>query len=290
MSTHHLKNNLLSLSVNSFGAELISLKNNSGHELIWQADKNIWPRYAPVLFPIVGKLKNDQYTYQNKTYTLSQHGFARDKEFILIHKSETKLQFELTANKETLVNYPFHFSLIISYEVLKNKLIISYKVFNPDAKELLFSIGAHPGFNCKRVNGESLSDLELEFPNTNELTAEKLNNGLLSNETYKVKLNDHKLELNKELFENDALVFKNSQIKEVILSSKKSDQKVGFNCENWPYFGIWTKKGCDDFICLEPWFGIADSQNADGKLEGKEGILRLKPYENVVMDYEIILQ
>ena len=163
MAVHQLENSLLSVSVNSFGAELASLKNNLQEELIWQADKTIWPRHAPVLFPVVGKLKNNLFSYQNKEYTLPQHGFARDKEFILIHKCENKLEFELTSNKESLLLYPFHFSLIISYTLIENKLNTSYKIFNPDANELLFSIGAHPGFNCRRTENEAISDYELEF-------------------------------------------------------------------------------------------------------------------------------
>ena len=180
--------------------------------------------------------------------------------------------------------------MIIGYELKENQLIISYKVFNPDVKELLFSIGAHPGFNCKTVKDESLSDFELHFPNTNELIAEKLNNGLLSGETYKIELQNNKLALNKELFENDALVFKNSQIQEVRLHSKKSKANIKFNCKNWPYFGIWTKKGCDDFVCLEPWQGITDNENANGKLENKDGVISLKPYEIFEISYQIIIE
>ena len=288
MKNYSLKNNFLSVSVNSLGAELTSLRKiNSNEELIWQADKNIWPRHAPVLFPIVGKLGNNNYSFENKMYSLPQHGFARDKEFILINQNDKQLQFELTSNKETLPVYPFHFSLIVGYELKQNELIISYKVFNPDNENLLFSIGAHPGFNCKRINGESLSDFELEFKNINELTVEKLSNGLLNGETYKIKLDNDKLKLKKELFENDALVLKNSQVSEISLSSGKSKTRITLECNNWPYFGIWTKPEREDFICLEPWLGIADNENANGDIQKKEGIIVLKPYQIFDAFYKI---
>ncbi len=291
MQNYFLKNNFLCASVDSLGAELNSFKiNSSDEELIWQAYKNVWPRHAPVLFPIVGKLKNDQYSYQNKNYSLPQHGFARDSNFVLIKQNKTQLQFELTSNKETLPVYPFHFSLIIGYELIEKELIISYKVFNPDNKNLLFSIGAHPGFNCRRINGESLSDFELQFKNINKLTIEKLSNGLLSGEKNKLKLQTNKLKLKKELFENDALVLKNSQVSEISLSSGKSKTRITLECNNWPYFGIWTKPGCEDFICLEPWFGIADNENTNGKLREKEGIIAIKPYQIFETFYKIMIK
>jgi galactose mutarotase-like enzyme len=279
MAVYSISNKKLSISVNSLGAELISLKSNST-ELLWQADKTVWPRYAPVLFPIVGKLKENKFKHNNAEYNLNQHGFARDKEFTLIEQSESILEFELTANEETLEIYPFHFSLRIRYELNDSTLRVKYLVFNPDKSDLLFSIGAHPGFNCKRIAGESLNDFYLEFNKQDKLVIEKLSDGLLSGETSELELNAGKLPLNEKLFEFDALVFKNTQIETITLCSVKSEQKIVMNCKGWPYFGIWTKKGSDAFVCLEPWFGIADSVDSNGSLELKEGIIQLQPYQN----------
>jgi galactose mutarotase-like enzyme len=279
MAFYSISNKKLSVTVNSLGAELISLKSSST-ELLWQADKTVWPRYAPVLFPIVGKLKDNKFKHNNAEYNLSQHGFARDKEFTLIEQRETILEFELTANEETLEIYPFHFSLRIRYELSDATLAVKYLVFNPDKTDLLFSIGAHPGFNCKRLEGETLSDFYLEFKSNNHLTIEKLKDGLLSGETSIIKLDSGKLQLNAELFENDALVFKNTQIEEIELCSTKSEQQIKLNCKNWPYFGIWSKKGSDAFVCLEPWYGITDSVGYNGNFYLKEGVIRLQPYQS----------
>jgi galactose mutarotase-like enzyme len=283
MSSHSISNTQISISVNSLGAELISLKKNE-KEFLWQSDKNVWARYAPVLFPIVGKLKNNEYLFDNTAYNLPQHGFARDSEFTLIAQNKTSLEFEITADENTLKIYPFHFSLRILYELNENSLTIKYKVFNPDKKDLLFSIGAHPGFNCK-----SLNDNYLEFENKNELTAEKLKDGLLSGETYKLKLENGRLQLSTELFDNDALVFKNTQIEKVALCSTKTKEKIILTCKNWPYFGIWTKKGSDAFVCLEPWYGIADSVNSSGELVKKEGIVKIGPYKYFNTEFELAL-
>jgi galactose mutarotase-like enzyme len=278
MAVFTLDNNTLQIAINSFGAELISLKHQKT-ELIWQADKNIWPRYAPVLFPIVGKLKNDAYTVDSTEYKLGQHGFARDKEFTLISQTESVLEFELTASEDTMKLFPFHFSFIIRYALEKNRLTISYKIFNPDNTTLFFSVGAHPGFNCGRVQGESINDFYLDFGEKEELIAQKLENGLISDTTYSLPLRNGVLELSTRLFDSDAVVLKNNQVSSVTLASSKTEAKIKMECSNWPYFGIWTKKGSDAFVCLEPWYGIADSVNAAGALKEKEGILSLDPQD-----------
>ncbi len=267
MSVHSISNKLISISVNTLGAELISLKSNNT-ELLWQADKTVWPRYAPVLFPIVGKLNSGE-------YPLTQHGFARDKEFVLVEQKNNCLEFELTANEETLSLFPFQFSLRIRYELDVSGIKIKYIVFNPSNESLPFSIGAHPGFNCKRIAGESLEDFYLEFENKKELTAEKLKDGFLNGETYSIELNENKLSLSTDLFNNDALIFKNKQIEKVKLCSTRSKTQIILNCKDWPYFGIWSKKGSDAFVCLEPWYGITDSVKKDSDFIAKDGIISL---------------
>lgn len=284
---HTIQNKYVSIIVNSFGAELVSIKNKPGVELLWQAKKEIWSRHAPVLFPIVGRLQDNKYVYDKNEFVLSQHGFARDKEFALVEQSDTSLRFELTDNEDSFQVYPFHFSLIISYELIANKIVVRYEVFNPDYQDLLFSIGAHPGFNCCRIPGETMDDYYLEFESTNQLVAEQLKDGLLSGENYTIMLQNNRLPLSVDLFTNDALVLKNNQIESIRLSSKKSDNSIELNCKGWPYFGIWAKKGCAEFVCLEPWFGITDSVNSSGKIEDKEGIIRVNPYSSFEKEFSL---
>lgn len=286
---YELKNNFLSVKINSFGAELCSvISTESAIEYIWQADKAIWNRHAPNLFPIVGKLKDGTYTYQDKSYQLPQHGFARDNEFICIENSDTIVAFELTANEKLLTVFPFHFSLQIKYTLLQNNLKVSYSVFNPDNRALYFSIGAHPAFNCPLSDDEVFEDYELIFPNKNLLIINQLNDGLITEQTKTIELDYNKLPVNQHLFENDALVFTNNQIKEVQLISKKTKKGVVLKSLNWPYFGIWTKKQTSQFVCLEPWFGIADSENATGDFTTKTGIIKLESEQNFDCEFEMI--
>ncbi|MDQ3290846.1 MAG: aldose 1-epimerase family protein, partial [Bacteroidota bacterium] len=144
---HTLQNDTFQIGVQEHGAELCSFKNTQTNlEYIWQADPAIWARHAPVLFPIVGKLKDNQYTYKGKSYTLPQHGFARDHAFTLESKTENSLTFLLQQSEASLNNYPFDFRLFISYRLEENALTVAYRVENPSDKNLYFSLGAHPGF------------------------------------------------------------------------------------------------------------------------------------------------
>ncbi len=157
-------NDYLEATFRTTGAELVSLKRNSDdREFIWQADPDHWGRHAPILFPFVGKLKNDSYQYQGQTYKMNQHGFARDMEFNLIDQEKEFIRFSFTSIDQTLKVYPFRFELIISYRLEENSLIVACEVKNLESPDLYFSIGAHPAFNCPLVQGEVRSDYWLEF-------------------------------------------------------------------------------------------------------------------------------
>ncbi|WP_242851368.1 hypothetical protein [Clostridium sp. DMHC 10] len=147
-----LQNELLKVEAVEKGAELTSIKTvKDGAEYLWTAKSDIWARHAPILFPIVGKVKNNTYRINDDTYTLSQHGFARDMNFEVMEGTSDKAVFKLTYNEETLSKYPYKFELIVKYELKENEIEASYKVKNVDSQEIYFSIGAHPGFNCPVV-------------------------------------------------------------------------------------------------------------------------------------------
>jgi len=270
---HKLVSDLLTVRINSFGAELASIKNNAGLEFIWIAKKDVWGRHAPILFPIVGRLKDNKYTLNNKTYALAQHGFARDNDFTLTQGNDQTCTFQLNASDETRKAYPFDFHLQITYTLNGNALTCAYKVKNPSQSEIIFSIGAHPGFNCPLTTTETFEDYYLEFEK-NSFVQTTLADGLTSGkkefETF-CKI----VYLSKTLFENDALVFEDNQIDKIVLRSSKSSHQIVLTCKDWPCFGIWTKKGTTEFICLEPWFGIADDVNSMHELRHKPEMIRL---------------
>ena len=284
-----LESNKLKVTINSFGAELCSVKNKNGLEFIWQAKKDVWARHAPVLFPIVGKLKDNFFVFEGNRYELPQHGFARDMKFELTEHSTSTCTFEINANTETKNNFPFEFRFQINYQLLENKLITTYKIFNPSAKPIFFSVGAHPGFNCPLLPNENYNDYYLEFEK-NSFSQTQLNNGLRIDSKSDLLLQNNKLFLSKELFDNDALVFENDQIDGLSLCSSVSEHKITLECQNWPFFGVWTKKGNTEFVCLEPWQGIADNINSSNELTKKDGIIELAPNSEFVCSFSLVFK
>lgn len=284
-----LQSNNLTLAIQSKGAEISSILFNH-LEYIWQAKENIWPRHAPVLFPIVGKLKNNSFQYNSHVYSLTQHGFARDNEFEMISRSENAITFELRNNGVTEKVYPFEFNFQIKYAIEKDTVICEYTIRNPSSSDdLFFSVGAHPGFRIPLLDTEKFTDYTLNFHNSKPFFATELADGLLTNSKKELSLIDGDLTITDDLFDKDALVFENSQIDSIGLRSSVSGKGVELVCRNWPYFGIWSKKGCREFICLEPWHGIADSVDSTGDLRNKKGIIQLKPFEEFDCSFSVKL-
>lgn len=271
-----IQNDKLRATFNNLGAELVSLINiETGKEIMWSGNPNFWSGISPVLFPIIGALKNEQYIFENQTYELPRHGFARRRIFAVKESSENEVVFELTSDEESLKIYPFQFSLEIKYTLVANKLTVDYLVKNLSQKQMYFSLGAHPGFAIDTENGLNYNDYEIAFSNDDELQIHPLADNLISNQTQTIDLENKVLPLSYELFSKDALVTTNMRSKELILRNNKNHHKVIFTFSNFPYFGIWAAKNAD-FVCLEPWQGIADLENHNQQLTEKFGILRLE--------------
>lgn len=283
-----LRSEHLSIAVNSHGAELCSIKNRNGTEFIWQADPSVWARHAPLLFPIVGKLKDNTFIFDGKSYTLPQHGFARDLEFVLTRADETSCSFELRSTPETRIKYPFDFVLTTDYCLDNNKIVVSHNVRNPSKTPLFFSIGAHPGFNCPATPNERFEDHYLEFEK-DQYVITLLQNGQRTSRKDSLRLKDKRLFLSPSVFDQDALVFEKGQIDRLTFSSLVSGPVLTLECSGWPWFGIWSKKGASRFVCLEPWQGVTDHETATQRLEDKEGIIRLEAGAVFNCSYSIII-
>ena len=284
---YKISNNFISAVIKDFGAQLCSLKRNGVNiEYIWQADEKYWPRHSPILFPIVGKLIDDEYIYDNKTYKMSQHGFARDNIFTLFEKKKNYLCFKLEQNKQTLEQYPFNFELYLSYQLIENSLKIGYKVINKDDKTMPFSIGAHPAFNWPLSN-ERKNDSYFKFYDTEELERFPLTKDGISGKKEFLPLFDGKLNINKKVFKNDALVIENLKEKTILFANNINDKFIRVEFDDFPYLGLWSKPSGAPFICIEPWHGIADFIGHNKKLEDKKGIKFLKKNEVFLTSYII---
>lgn len=265
-----IKHNKNSAVISSLGAELVSFSKNETN-YIWTVDNLFWNKTSPVLFPIVGKLQNDTYSLNGKEYNLPRHGFARDFEFDLIEKNENSLIFSFTQNEKTIRLFPFNFELQIAYLLNDDKLEISYLIKNNSDVTMPFSIGAHPAIAINTT----INKYAIEFGNCQKLTCHNLNNQLFDGTTNDIILNDHKLPLSYSLFEKDAIVIKDFECKNLIIF-ENGIPYLKFDLGNFPDLGIWTKQDAP-FLCIEPWFGYADSQNTSVDFLNKEGIQILEP-------------
>ncbi len=276
-----LSNSELTATINTFGAELISIKNNSNREYIWEGNPNYWGKHSPILFPIVGSLKNNNYIYNNSIYHLPRHGFAREMDFEVKEKTDIEVVFSLKQTGATLEKYPFNFELQISYTLTNSVLKIGYKVINNNDFSMPFSIGAHPAFALP----SDFKNYELLFEKSEKLIVSTLENDLISNATYILPMENNSLRLNYSLFENDALIFKTIASKSVSITENKIPfLKVHYN--DFPSLGIWTKSQAP-FICIEPWIGYADTIENNGNLEDKEGIQILGENQTFETNYLI---
>ena len=284
---YEIKNEFIKAKIKSFGAELNSLqKCGKDLEYIWQGDAKYWARHSPILFPIVGRLKKDNYFYKNQKYNMSQHGFARDKEFEVVNQTDSFIKFKLSSDEKSLEIYPFDFELYLSYKLEKSCLIISYKVVNKSDDKMLFSIGAHPAFNWSLEKDLKKEDYFLEFE-INNSKRYFLNELGLVYDSMDLEFKEKKLFLNEELFKNDALVFNDLNIKKLIFKNIKNENFIKLNFENFPYLGIWSKPSGAPFLCIEPWFGVADENSSNQNLEEKKGMINLNKDELFSCFYSI---
>ena len=277
---HHLENDILKIAIDTHGAELSSIVNKKENkEMLWQGDPAFWGRKSPVLFPVVGKYKNCKTTYENKEYSLGQHGFARDSEFALVEKTDNKISFELLSNEETLAKYPFTFRLVCSFELKNNKIIVGWNVENTDDKKIYFSIGAHPAFYCEKSKTVlSMNGDNLKYSLVNS-------DGLYTPQKYDVESD---FVLHDNIFDKDALIIENSNVTEVsLIDNNKKYLTMKFEA---PLFGIWspTKKNAP-FVCIEPWYGRCDAEDFNGDITEREWSNSLDIGETWYKEYEIII-
>jgi galactose mutarotase-like enzyme len=278
-----ITNATLTAQIKHTGAELCSLKDSLNKEYIWNGNPAFWGKHSPVLFPIVGTLKNNLYQFNGTEYQMSRHGFAREMDFELIDKKENSAIFSLKSTNETLQKYPFDFELHLIYTLENKSLKIEYKVFNNSESKMPFSIGAHPAFD---LPGD-FENYSLAFEKEETLSYYLLEDGLISNSTNELALDKNELHLNYKLFENDALVFKKIASKSItILENSKPFLKVNYS--DFPDLGIWTPPNAP-FICIEPWFGYSDTVDQFGNLFEKEGIQVLEANTTFHSTFSIII-
>lgn len=276
-----IQNNFLKATINTRGAELNSLvKFVDEKEYIWDGNPDFWGKHSPVLFPIVGTLKNNSYYYEDKKYELSRHGFARDLEFEVIKQTENSLAFSLKSSDLTLKSYPFSFELQLTYTLKENELKMGYSIHNLNDVKMPFSIGAHPAFALP----ESFEKYSLEFEKQENLECFILEKDLIST-SYIIPLEEKKIPLTYSIFEKDALIFKKLESKKITLIEKNLPL-LSVSIKDFESLGIWSKVGAQ-FVCIEPWLGYSDTTESNGNILEKEAIMILEPQKSFTSEFSI---
>ncbi|GAA4303527.1 aldose 1-epimerase family protein [Aestuariibaculum suncheonense] len=285
-----LENDLLKIGVKKTGAELCEIsavKNKT--QFMWDANPDVWAGFAPNLFPIIGALKDNTYLLNNKAYNLPKHGFIRDNDKIELHKqTQDSLTFKRSYDETSLKVYPFKFEFFITYKLKDSTLDVIHTIKNLDDNTMYFSLGGHPAFKCPVHNNETYTDYSLIFEHTenSETHMVSLTDGLIFNETAPLFNNTNIIRLTHDLFDKDALIFKDLKSKKVTLNSKNSGDILTVSYHDFPYLGIWAKP-TGDYVCIEPWLGIADSVTHNQDFKTKEGILTLEPGKTFMATYSI---
>lgn len=270
-------NDVLTVSINPKGAELSSIFHKQYNlEYMWDADPAFWAKKSPVLFPIVGTLKNNEFFFQDIPYKLGRHGFARECTFSGSEQSQDAVTFFLRSDEKTFQQYPFNFELAIRYRLNGPTLAVTYTVTNQGDEAMYFSVGGHPAFRVPLAEGTGYNQYYLEFSEPETASRWPISpDGLIESAPTPLLQHTVRLPLKKDLFYEDAVVFKHLESGKIALRSDHTPRGLEMDFSGFPYLGIWAARDAD-FVCLEPWCGIADSVDTTQQLVAKEGINRLE--------------
>jgi galactose mutarotase-like enzyme len=282
---HTLRSDDITATIAAHGAELCSLQNAQGLELLWQAGA-AWPRHAPLLFPIVGRLKNDQLQHRGKAYPMTQHGFARDLRFDWAERGPTCCTLTLADDAATRSRYPFAFRLAVTYTVNNAELEVVLEITNTGDEMLPASIGAHPAFNWPLLPGLEKEAYELTFSSDERSPIRRLKDGLLRAEAEPTPVRGKILSLSEKLFAEDAVILDRPASHSVRYAAARGPS-IEIHWEGFRELGIWSKPAGAAFLCIEPWHGFASPLTFDGEFADKPGVMHISPAAQRSLNYRI---
>ncbi len=288
---YSIQNEHLEITVRTYGAELISIKSKNQIEYIWQRNPEFWNRCAPILFPVVGRLRDKYTMIDNKKYSMDIHGFLKDQEFILLSRSNDHLSFYHKFTSETLEMYPFCYEAMISYFIKGNQVRTQFQITNISQVEMPFNIGAHPAINCPLYENEQFSDYDIEFEHPETFSSPTIEaNGTLNFDQPKVHYHNLKrFSLQREAFFLDTIVIQHVKSQQVRLRNQ-ANKGIIFRFPRFKTFAIWTRYHQNaPYICLEPWIGYGDRYDSNHNFLEKDDLVILKPQEDFSIYYDIEL-
>ena len=290
MKTFVLENEILTATIREKSAELISLKRkDTNQEYMWNADPEFWGWTSPILFPVVGNFRDNQFRYEGKTYSMVQHGFARHRNFQLDSLTDTEIWMSLEDDEETYAQYPFRFRLMLGYKLDGASIKVMWKVENKEDKTMHFSIGGHPALLCPIGKEANRTECYLGFETEKdslEYLMVDIPTARIAEERHTLNLEDGMKKITKGMFDFDALIFDNYQVKTAYLAGADKKPYIKMHTET-PLIAFWSPKENAPFICFEPWCGMADSVNFEGTLEERAWAEKLGAKETFETSYII---
>jgi galactose mutarotase-like enzyme len=285
--THIIASRGITATIKAAGAELCSLKNTDELELLWQAAPE-WPRHAPLLFPIVGRLKNDELRHKGKTYPMTQHGFARDQRFAWVSREAASCKLVLMDNDATRARYPFAFRLEVTYAAKGADLEVTFEIANPGSETLPASLGGHPAFGWPLLPGLAKEAYTLTFSHDEPAPIRRLKGGLMRPDAQPSPVKGRTLALSERLFDDDALILDRIASTSVRYAADRGPS-IELSWDGFRELGIWSKPGGAPFLCIEPWHGFASPVDFDGEFADKPGLMQIAPGTSRSLSYRIRL-
>ena len=291
-----LRDNGYEATIELKGAQLVSLKDKTGREYIWQRDPEVWPKCSPILFPVIGNLKDNKIKINGVEYTMGKHGILRDAPYEITEQTTNSVTMVTRYTEETLTAYPFKYEVTMKFILNNGKIKVMHNVKNIDDKEMIYCIGAHPGLICPLYDGECLEDYVLKFEHTETTSSVKYD---LVNQYFDANSHEPFLEnsdtfpLSYEAFVDDAIFCNELKSREVKILNPKTNKGVSVAFPGFETVAFWTKygDGYKNYVCVEPWNGSAVfSDEVKGEFKEKRGALTLNPNSERlhIMDIEIL--
>lgn len=271
----------MTAAVDTHGGELVSLRDGDGTEYIWHGDPAYWAGRNPILFPIVGALRNGTARFRGRDIRLPRHGFARNMEFAVLQQEPDYVWLELRETADTLAQYPFPFRLTVEHALDRSGFYTSFTVFNPGDEPLPFCIGGHTAFRCPLREGESFEDYQLVFDMKEKAAPIPVGpDGLLRHDPGAYIFQDRDtIPLRHELFDRaDTLIFDGLRSGRVRLVHKDTGRGVYVSFADFPMVAFWTPPGKNaPFVCVEPWRGCGAYEDDAGDFEKKPNVVIAEP-------------